>query len=191
MKRVKSANLAEMKISSYLSALSARTPSPGGGSAAALAAALGAACALKAAAFTKVECLPPSRRKVFKAASRVLVTARGVFERAVSRDAVAYFKVSAAAKRLSAATSGSIEVRRAAGRFASALERASEVPSEAAREARRAARAIAGSRRDFNPRFASDIACAELLLASAARACALLAAENLAAARRVASGVKK
>lgn len=191
MKRVRSANFAEMKISAYLSALSARAPSPGGGSAAALAAALGTACALKAAAFTKTQGLPPSRRKTFKAASKVLVRAFGIFERAVSRDAVAYSKVAAAVKRLSAAPSGSIKARRAAGRLVSALERAAEAPSEAAREARRAARAVVGSRRDFNPHFVSDIACAELLLASAARACALLAAENLAAARRAAPGAKK
>lgn len=170
------------KISSYIAALSSAKPSPGGGSAAAMAAALGAACVIKAAAFTALEKIPARLRKRFGAASAVLKKSLGVFKIAVAADARAYSAAASARKAVGRASSPSLK-RRAARRLAVALLRAASVPDGVAAGARACLREISAIKSVLNKNFSSDVACAELLLDAAARASEGFKSENLSAAQ--------
>ncbi|MDI6757214.1 MAG: cyclodeaminase/cyclohydrolase family protein, partial [Endomicrobiia bacterium] len=137
------------KISSYIAALSSAEPSPGGGSAAAFAAALGAACALKAMVFTSLEKIPARSRRRFRAASAVLGKSLGAFKRAVVADARAYSAAASARKAVGRASSLSLK-RRAVRRLAVALLRAASVPDGVAVGARACLREISAVKNILN-----------------------------------------
>jgi glutamate formiminotransferase/formiminotetrahydrofolate cyclodeaminase len=82
--------LSQQKLTEFLDSLAARTPTPGGGSAGALAGAMGTALALMVLRFSKLEESAPFERK--------LEEIRDKLTRLIDEDAKAYDKVSNAFK---------------------------------------------------------------------------------------------
>lgn len=82
--------LSELKVTEFLDRLAARTPTPGGGSAGALAGGMGTSLGLMVLRFSKLEESAPFERK--------LEEIRQSLTRLIDEDAMAYDKVSAAFK---------------------------------------------------------------------------------------------
>ncbi len=160
-------------------ALASDAPTPGGGTAAALAGAMGAALAEMVAALTlskeKYAAAHDSVRPIAEAARRT----RGELLRLAREDSEAYDGV-VAARRLPKATDEEREVR--SRQMAAANRHAAEVPMRTAREAARLLDSIPVLAEKGNPNAASDAGAAALLLGVAVEGALLNVGINLAGA---------
>jgi formiminotetrahydrofolate cyclodeaminase len=162
--------LADQPVSSFLAALSAPEPTPGGGTASAIAGAMGTALLMMVAGLPRTRGNTDEERAALGEASRALVVVRDRLTELADIDADAYRQVMAAYK-LPKATDDEKSARRTA--VQQALTAATESPLNvlnAAGEAGRIARAVA---LHGNRSAASDVRVAlELLEAAAAGAAA-------------------
>jgi formiminotetrahydrofolate cyclodeaminase len=163
-------------VTEFLEALAARTPTPGGGAASALAGAIGVAQASMCAAFTSQN----ERYKDVEAeAARIgarLGEAQARFLDLMDEDARAYQGL-LSARKLPKSTAAEKQAR--ATRLAAAEEEATRAPEQilaTAHEALALTRALA----EFcNPNLIADLAVAAWLLEAAARGAALQVGGNL------------
>jgi methenyltetrahydrofolate cyclohydrolase len=117
--------LVDRSVRELLDAVSAPDPTPGGGSASALASALGASLLLMVAGLPKTKSGSDEERAALAAASAVLGALRDLLTAAVDEDTAAYDAVVAAYKRQKA-TSEEQQARKAA--IQDAMRGATEVP---------------------------------------------------------------
>jgi formiminotetrahydrofolate cyclodeaminase len=156
--------LASKTVLELLDAFSAPTPTPGGGSAAALAGATSASLLAMVAAMPKTKHNTPEDRAALDAAHLAIMTLRATMIELIDRDAASYDAV-VAAYRLPKATDDEKAARKAA--VALAMKGATEVPRETARAASALialARAVA---EHGNPNAKSDVSVAMSLAMSA------------------------
>ena len=182
-------------LEKFLADLSARTPTPGGGSTSALAGALGAAQACMCAAFTtqheKFKAVEPEARQLLGQFEALRETLLALLE----RDLQAYQDL-AAARKLPKETDQQQQAR--AARIAAAQEHATQVPEAILEGARQGQELLGPLLRICNPNLLSDITVAAYLLEACARgACAQVCANlcgpkagSLAPARRRAAREK-
>ena len=157
--------LTDRTVTSLLDAFSSADPTPGGGSAAALAGATGVSLLAMVAGMPKSRTNAPEERRALDEAHRDLMAHRGTLIDLIDRDAAAYDLVIAAFRRPKA-TDDEKAARRAAVQDATRI--ATEVPLETIRacvEAMRAGRATAAH---GNPNAASDVKVGYRLLMAAA-----------------------
>src|SRR5688572_28570254 len=169
--------LTEHSLITFLEAIRDTRPTPGGGSAAALAGALGASLLAKVAALPKHRAASEEDADRLQAAGARCVEASLRLEGLTDEDSAAYDRV-VAAYRL---PKGSEEER--TGRHQQiqrALQGAAEVPLEVIRLSADAIEAGATIARFGNPSAASDVGVALELLATAARGARLNVEINLA-----------
>jgi formiminotetrahydrofolate cyclodeaminase len=158
--------LAERSLTEVLDAFASSAPTPGGGSAAALAGALGASLLAMVAALPKTKTNAPEERASLDAARATLLELRGRLIDLIDRDAAAYDAV-VAAYRLPKATDDEKARRRTA--IQDALKLASEVPLEtclAVNEVLREGATVADA---GNPSARTDVAVAFQFLTTASQ----------------------
>ena len=124
--------LASKTVTELLEAFSSPTPTPGGGSAAALAGAVGAALLAMVAAMPKTKTGAPEERAALDAVLPKLVAARDRLRALIDEDAASYDAV-VAAYRLPKGTDEEKAARKAA--VARAMQGATDVPMETMRQA--------------------------------------------------------
>jgi glutamate formiminotransferase/formiminotetrahydrofolate cyclodeaminase len=170
-------NLSGRTVAGFLAALGSSEPTPGGGSASALAGAMGAALLAMVGAM-------PSRRAPAEAdvdrlqqAGRRCATLAERLTALVDEDSAAYDAVSAAYKLPKASDQ---EKTRRSGRIQEALRGAIEPPLAVVHRSADAAEAAVVIARFGNPNAASDIGVAVELLGAAARGAKLNVDINLA-----------
>jgi formiminotetrahydrofolate cyclodeaminase len=151
--------VAAMSLGTLLDRLSARTPTPGGGAAAAISAAIGCAVGAMAARYTTGKRWA-DRQSAAEALARTLEEAAGEFLSFAESDVAAYGAVSAAR-----AAQDPVAV-------AAAEALAAEVPAGVLGHCAATASALAGFRARCNPQLVSDIDVAIALLAGAGHAAA-------------------
>ena len=156
--------LANQSLTDVLDAFSSSAPTPGGGSASALAGALGASLLAMVAALPKTRNSTPEERASLDAARTKLLALRARLIDLIDRDAAAYDAV-VAAYRLPKATDAEKAVRKTA--IQDALKLASEVPLETCRAANDVIREAATVAESGNPSARSDIAVAVQFLTTA------------------------
>jgi methenyltetrahydrofolate cyclohydrolase len=157
--------LKDLSVTSLLDALSSADPTPGGGSAAALAGATGASLLAMVAGMPKSRTNAAEERTALDEAHRQLMICRGALVDLIDADASAYDMVIAAFRRPKA-TDEEKNVRRAAIQHATLV--ATEVPLDTIRacvETMRAGRATAAH---GNINAASDVKVGYRLLMAAA-----------------------
>jgi glutamate formiminotransferase/formiminotetrahydrofolate cyclodeaminase len=168
--------LIERTLRAFSDELSADTPVPGGGSAAAYAGAMGAALAAMVARITsKKESAEPLR-----AFAEEMDGLRADFLRFVDEDSAAYARV-AAAMKLPRKTEDEKAARQEV--IQAALLGASRVPLEVARTARRLLDACQRAVEIASPMTASDVGVGALMAEAALRGAALNVMINLASIR--------
>ena len=169
-------NFEKLSFEDLAAAIASDAPTPGGGTAAALAGAMGAALAEMVAALTlskeKYAAAHDSVRPIAEAARRT----RGELLRLAREDSESYDGV-VAARRLPKGTDEERESR--SREMARANRRAAEVPMRTAREAARLLDTIPVLAEKGNPNAASDAGAAALLLAAAVEGALLNVAINL------------
>lgn len=166
-------------IDKFLDNLSARTPTPGGGSASALGGAVGAALAHMAGAFTagneKFKAVEP---QVLSLMERLTVL-RKQFGELVQKDIDAYGAYSAA-RSLPKNTPEEKQARSAA--IAAANETATVVPEQIVEACASGFQLVEELARVVNPNLAGDVAVAAYFLEAAARGAGIQVLSNCAAA---------
>jgi methenyltetrahydrofolate cyclohydrolase len=159
-KEARMSKLVDLPVSAYVETLASSSPTPGGGSASALSAAMGAAMVAMACNLT----LGREKFKAVEAELREVLVQATDLQRdllaAVDDDTTAYDAVSAAYK-LPKGTGDEKQARTAA--VQQALQGASEVPLRVARAAAEVARLAKIAQAKANPNVASDAYVAELL----------------------------
>jgi glutamate formiminotransferase/formiminotetrahydrofolate cyclodeaminase len=169
-------DFSELSIRDFLSALASSAPTPGGGTAAAVAGAMGAALAEMVAALTlsreKFAPVHGAMRSIADAA----LSAREEFLVLAREDSEAYEAV-VAARRLAKDTDEEKQVR--AGIIESANRLATEVPMRTARAAARLLAALPELVEKGNPNAFSDAGSAALMLSAAAEGALLNVGINL------------
>lgn len=165
-----------LPVEEFLSRLASADPTPGGGTAAAVSGAMGAALAEMVAALTLAREKYAESHPAMRVISRAMAEGRGRFLALAAEDASAYDAV-VAARRLPKATDA--ERRERDGRIAAANRRATEVPLETARLAVALLARVPELSEKGNPNAASDAGSAALLLEAAARAALLNVRINL------------
>jgi len=148
-------------IASYAARLAARTPTPGGGSAAGVVAALGAALSQMVLAYSFGPKKPDAE---LAALHGTFGEARGTFLRLAEDDARSYDTVRAALRRKKEAPSDPA----AAAAVVAALRGAVAVPLETARRSRELAGTLSAVRGRTNPQLLSDLVTALALFRAAA-----------------------
>ncbi len=167
--------LAALPLPEYVDRLAARTPTPGGGSAAAAVAAYGAALGEMVVRYAAPATEPlPADLDTVRAQ---LETDRRWFLAQVDADAEAYTRVLSARRALRAA--GPTDAA-SAGTYAAALRGAADVPLATARTARAARERLAAIRGRMKPALASDLDSALLFLDAATVAAVSNVRANLA-----------
>jgi len=161
--------LVDLSVSDLLRAISAPTPTPGGGSASALAGAVGAALLAMVAGMTKTRGGAAPDRAALDRALPGLLDGRDHLAALVDRDSAAYDAVTAAYK-LSKSTDEETRVRRVA--IQEALHGATEVPLDVMRATHAAAREAAQVAAHGNPSASSDVTVSLELLDAAFRGAA-------------------
>jgi glutamate formiminotransferase/formiminotetrahydrofolate cyclodeaminase len=164
---------AQMTVAEFLGRLAARTPTPGGGSSAAVAGALGAALGEMVVAYSTPAKQTPSAP--LAALARELVEARGTFLELATADTDAYEAVRTARRERKAAP----EDPGAQGRVVQALRRATEVPLDIARLARRLQERLEANRELTNAALSSDLVSGLALLRAAVESALANVAINL------------
>lgn len=154
-----------------VSLISARTPTPGGGTVAALAGALGAALSCMAVRFSlQRKDTPPEQEAVLQALERGLVDLAGRLQKLADEDSDAFESVRAA-RKLPQTNDAERAARTAAVAAASASS--AEVPLRTLRLARDGLELIDGVTAALNRNLATDAASGAILLRGGARCAAL------------------
>lgn len=169
-------SLAGLDVTEFARRLSNRTPTPGGGSAAALAAALGASLAVMALAYSEPAGGPSGAPSAIGEAQTGFLAARDRCLERIDADARAYESVGAARRALRAAP-GDAAARAA---WEAALRSSAEVPLATAREAAAIGRSLDALRGRIKPALDSDRATAMALLRAAREGALANVAANLA-----------
>ncbi|MEW6320691.1 MAG: cyclodeaminase/cyclohydrolase family protein [Acidobacteriota bacterium] len=154
-----------LTVSALLDAFASPDPTPGGGTASAIAGAMGTSLLMMVAGLSKSRTNADAEKAALAESRRVLATLRARFERLADDDAAAFDAVMAA-YRLPRGTDEEKAARKAA--IARALKGATEVPLETCRAAADAlvqARIVEAA---GNPSAASDVTVAITLLRTAA-----------------------
>ena len=167
-------------VAAYLDALASDTPAPGGGSAAALVGAMGAALVSMVAHFTVGRERYATSEAQMRAVLDEATTLRADLRRLMEEDERAYLALSAALK-LPRATDDEKRARSRA--IQRALLAAAEPPLAMARTCRRALELSQLAAEHGNPNLASDAGVAALLAEAALRASAINVRVNLARVR--------
>jgi formiminotetrahydrofolate cyclodeaminase len=168
--------LISLALTDLLGRFSAPSPTPGGGSASALAGAVGAALLSMVAGMSKTRTGAPAERAALDAALEPLLNGRDHLASLVDRDSQSYEAVVAAYKRPKA--SEEEKVARAAA-VAGALRGATEVPLDVMRACHAAAREGLAVASHGNPSASSDVGVAFDLLEAALRGAARNVRVNL------------
>ena len=166
-----------LSLEEFLSRLASQAPTPGGGTAAAAAGAMGAALAEMVAALTLAREKFADSHGAMRSIAEAAAAARREFLTLASEDAAAYDEV-VAARRLPKDTEP-LKAERAA-RLQTANWRATEVPLATARLAAGLLARLPELSEKGNPNAASDAGSAALLLEAAARGALLNVRINLA-----------
>ena len=154
-------NFAELSLQGFLDALASEAPTPGGGTAAATAGAMGAALAQMVAGLTLSKEKYAASHDAVRPIAEAGELARAEFLDLAREDSEAYDEV-IAARRLAKDTDAEKAAR--AHRIALANRRAAEVPMRTARAAVRLLEALPELAEKGNPNAASDVGAASLLL---------------------------
>lgn len=170
-------DFSRLSVAEFLGAIAAQTPTPGGGTAAAVAGAMGAALAEMVAVLTlskeKYAAAHDAMRPIAEAAPLV----RAEFLALAREDSEAYDEVVGARKLPKETDEEKAERSR---RIASANHRAAEVPMRTARAAVRLLAALPELAEKGNPNAASDVGAAALLLDACVEGALLNVGINLA-----------
>jgi formiminotetrahydrofolate cyclodeaminase len=156
--------LASKSLRELLEIFSAPTPTPGGGSAAALAGAVAASLLAMVAGMPKTRTGAPNEREALDAVRLSIVTRMAELMDLVDRDAAAYDEV-VAAYRLPKATDEDKAARKAA--IGRAMRAATDAPLDTARAASALLAHGAIVREHGNPNASSDVGVAMSLAAAA------------------------
>lgn len=175
-----------MPVGEFLDALAAKTPTPGGGSVAALLAASGAALGVMACRFTTGEKFKAHAAEM-ETAVNGLLHLRNQLTPLIQADAAAYDKVSAALA-LPKGTDAEKAARKAA--LAASLRGAMEVPHRTMDLAHKTLQILQRHAPQLNANLASDLASAALCLGSAIESAWLNVLTNHAALRDDAEAAK-
>jgi formiminotetrahydrofolate cyclodeaminase len=168
--------LATMALADLLDAFASNEPVPGGGSASALAGALGTSLLLMVAGMPKTRSGTPEETADLAAAAAQLRPLRDRLAELADRDSEAYAAVSAALKRPKGSPDEKA-ARRAA--LQEATRQATDVPLETMRTAREALRHAAMVARNGNRNATSDVGVALELLVAAVKGAGLNVDINL------------
>jgi glutamate formiminotransferase / formiminotetrahydrofolate cyclodeaminase len=156
------AGLQHLSVEGFLTRVAARTPTPGGGSVAAIAGALGAALGEMVVAYSTPVKQAPS--PALAALAKELIEGRGTFLELANADTDAYEAVRTTRRERKAKP----EDPAASKAILDALRRAAEVPLDTARLARRLQSLLEGHREQTNAALGSDLVSALALLRAAA-----------------------
>ena len=168
--------LADLPIQKFLSDLASSAPTPGGGTAAAVAGAMGAGLAEMVTALTLAREKYASSHEAMRPIAQAAAAAREDLLALAREDAQAYDEV-VAARRLPKDTDE--QKARREERISAANRSAAEVPMRTARVAARLLEAMPVLAEKGNPNAASDAGAATLLLEAAVQAALLNVAINL------------
>ncbi len=180
-------DLTGLPVAAFLERLAGPTATPGGGSAAALAGAVGASLVAMVAGLSASKTDGNDAAAFTEMAARARQLAQSLSQ-AVDRDAAAYDAVMTA-YALPRAMEDDKRTRRAA--IQNALKGAAEVPWQAAQECRRAAGLAAQALETGNPNAASDAMAAGLLALAGLECAALNVAVNLDGIKDAAYNIEK
>jgi formiminotetrahydrofolate cyclodeaminase len=164
------ASYAQIALADLLDAFASNEPVPGGGSAAALAGAVGASLLIMVAGLPKTRTGAPEEAADLAEASARLRPLRDTLASLVERDSAAYTAV-LEAMRLPKATDADREARRAA--IEEAMRGAIDVPMDTMRACQQAVRGAVIVARNGNTNAATDTGTAVLLLMAGLRGAAL------------------
>jgi methenyltetrahydrofolate cyclohydrolase len=168
--------LANQSLTDVLDAFSSSAPTPGGGSAAALAGAIGASLLAMVAALPKTKNNTPEERAALEAARATILQLRSQLVELIDRDAAAYDAV-VAAYRLPKATDDEKAARKTS--IQDALKLATEVPLETYLAVNNVMREAAAVAEAGNPSAKSDLAVALQLIGTAGQGALLNIEANL------------
>jgi formiminotetrahydrofolate cyclodeaminase len=169
-------DFSELSVGGFLSALASPAPTPGGGTAAAIAGAMGAGLAEMVTALTLAREKYAASHDAMRPIAQEAAAAREELLSLAREDAEAYDEV-VAARRLPKDTDEQKSHREE--RISAANRRAAEVPLGTARAAGRLLRAMPELARKGNPNASSDAGAAALLLEASVQAALLNVAINL------------
>ena len=169
-------DFSKLALDAFLGALSSDAPTPGGGTAAAAAGAMGSALAQMVSALTLSKEKYAAAHDAVRPIREAAETARAEFLALAREDSEAYDDV-VAARRLPKDTDEQKAAR--AERIARANRRAAEVPMQTARAAVRLLAALPDLVEKGNPNAASDVGAAALLLDACAEGALLNVGINL------------
>jgi formiminotetrahydrofolate cyclodeaminase len=170
-------SFAEEPFRGLLELVAARTPTPGGGSVAALAGAMGASLGCMAIRFSmKRKDAAPDQDSVLASLERGLLDAVQRLTALADEDAASYEAVRAA-RKLPQTTDAERAARE--GSVSKASDAAAEVPLRTARVCREAMELLDGSLAALNPNLATDAASGAVLLRSGVRCAAWNVLVNL------------
>lgn len=164
----------DMTLREFLDRTAERSPTPGGGSVAALVAALGAALGQMSARFTVGHPKYARHEPAARALAEELARAREAFCQLIAEDVAAYERLAASRKNAAASSS------EAAAERERALAAAAAVPMELAALAAMTAERMHQARESVNPYLISDLAAGVVLCEAAAQAAAANARANFA-----------
>lgn len=164
-------------LGDFLGSIAAQTPTPGGGTAAAVAGAMGAALAEMVAALTLSKEKYASAHDAVRPIAEAAPLARAEFLTLAREDSEAYDEVVGARKLPKDTDEQKAERSR---RIAAANHRAAEVPMRTARAAARLLAALPELAEKGNPNAASDVGAAALLLDACVEGALLNVGINLA-----------
>ena len=170
------ASYAQIALEDLLDAFASNEPVPGGGSAAALAGAVGASLLIMVAGLPKTRTGAPEEAADLAEASARLRPLRDTLASLVERDSAAYTAV-LEAMRLPKATDADKEARRAA--IEEAMRGAIDVPMDTMRACQQAVRGAVVVAQNGNPNASTDTGTAALLLMAGLRGAALNVDVNL------------
>src|SRR5262245_58650236 len=168
--------LVDKPVRDLLAAFSSPDPTPGGGSAAALASSVGASLLLMVASLPKTKTNTDEERTALEQAARVLTGLRQQLTESIDADTAAYDQVVAAYK-LPRATPEEQQARKAA--IQRALRAATDVPLVVMRLSAQALEQAAVVAANGLPAAASDVGVARALLAAGATGARLNVEINL------------
>jgi formiminotetrahydrofolate cyclodeaminase len=155
--------LVNKTVSEILDAFASTDPTPGGGSAAALAGAIGASLLLMVAHMPKTRTSPEADRGALERAAALLTPAAAELRALIDRDTAAYDAV-VAAYRLPKGTDGEKAARK--GAIQAAMREAIEAPLGVMRACRTALAQLPLVEAHGNPNAASDVQVGRALLSA-------------------------
>jgi glutamate formiminotransferase / formiminotetrahydrofolate cyclodeaminase len=169
-----STNLQRLSVQEFLARVAARTPTPGGGSVAAIAGAMGTALGEMVVAYSTPVKQTPSAS--LAALAKELIEGRGTFLELANADTDAYEAVRSARRDRKSKPEDPTAQRA----FLDALQRAAEVPLQTARLARRLQSQLEAHREVTNPILGPDFVSGLALLRAAADSALANVSMNLA-----------